>query len=89
VRRLVGAGTLIGPGVRFLTSAIALYERAGFGPSDGEPRELCGTPLLNMRKALVLQPSPVIGLILSVRPGRSDLEGLHGNALVCHSGGDA
>jgi len=39
----------------FLTSAIALYERAGFGPSDGEPRELCGTPLFNMRKALVLQ----------------------------------
>jgi len=39
----------------FLTSAIALYERAGFSRSDGEPRQLCGTPLLNMRKALVLQ----------------------------------
>ena len=38
----------------FLTSAIALYERSGFGPSDLEPRELCGTPLFNMRKALVL-----------------------------------
>lgn len=35
----------------FLTSAIALYERAGFSQSDGGPRELCGTPLLNMRKA--------------------------------------
>ena len=40
----------------FLTSAIALYERAGFSQSDGELRELCGTPLVNMRKALVLQP---------------------------------
>jgi len=39
----------------FLTSAIALYERAGFKRSDGEPRELCGTPVLNMRKALGLQ----------------------------------
>ena len=39
----------------FLASAIGLYERAGFRRSDGEPRELCGTPLLNMRKALVLQ----------------------------------
>jgi GNAT superfamily N-acetyltransferase len=40
----------------FLASAIALYERAGFSRCDGEPRELCGTQLLNMRKALVLRP---------------------------------
>jgi GNAT superfamily N-acetyltransferase len=37
----------------FLASAIALYERAGFRPSDGGPRELFGTPLFTMTKALV------------------------------------
>jgi len=54
----------------FLTSAIALYERAGFSQNDGEPRQLCGTPLFNMRKVLVLHPqrwSPASTQDLEVR----------------------
>ena len=36
----------------FLTTAIALYKRSGFRPSDGGPRELFGTRLFTMTKAL-------------------------------------
>lgn len=34
----------------FLSSAIRLYERAGFRRTDGGPHELCGTPLFTMEK---------------------------------------
>ncbi len=44
----------------FLASAIALYERSGFRPSEEGPHELFGTPLFTMTKVLVPQPRSTV-----------------------------
>jgi ribosomal protein S18 acetylase RimI-like enzyme len=36
----------------FLSRAIRLYERAGFGRSGDGPHDLCGTPLFTMEKSV-------------------------------------
>ncbi len=44
----------------FLASAIALYERSGFRPSEEGPHELFGTPLFTMTKVLVPHPRSTV-----------------------------
>ena len=51
-----GHASLVLSTTPFLDDAIRLYERAGFKRTGEGPHDLCGTPLVTMRKALAAEP---------------------------------